>query len=395
MLISTSRLIIKISCLIVFASLFSCSVTGKIKNDDPNELPAYIGPDLRSFVMPRHYICMKTVDPITINGKLDEISWQNAKWSQAHVDIQGSAKKVKPRYETRVKMLWDNENLYIAAKINDPHIWATITKRNAVIYNDNDFEVFIDPDGDCHSYYEFEMNALNTVWNLFMNRPYKNGGQAKIREMPGQKSGVFIKGTLNKPDDKDKYWSVEIAFPFKAMREHAHTDCPPVSGQQWRINFSRVQWRHKIINSKYQRIPPHNSKNSVGWEENWVWSAQGVINMHRPETWGYVQFSDLPVTENNVKFIPDKTAHIRYLMFKILYAQEAYKLKHNHYASDLHELKLKVLSSKLPAKPIQLQNHGNNYTITAVINTEKDKTITLNLKSNGNIKLLSSPKPKH
>lgn len=31
---------------------------------------------------------------------------------------------------------------------------------------DNDFEVFLDPDGDNHNYYEIEINAHNTVWDL-------------------------------------------------------------------------------------------------------------------------------------------------------------------------------------------------------------------------------------
>ena len=37
-------------------------------------------------------------------------------------------------------------------------------------------QVFIDPDGDNHNYYEFEMNALNTVWELVLRKPYKDGG---------------------------------------------------------------------------------------------------------------------------------------------------------------------------------------------------------------------------
>ena len=39
---------------------------------------------------------------------------------------------------------------------------ARLTKHDAVIFHDNDFEVFIDPDGDNHEYYELELNALNT-----------------------------------------------------------------------------------------------------------------------------------------------------------------------------------------------------------------------------------------
>ena len=57
-------------------------------------------------------------------------------------------------------MLWDDEYFYVAAELEEPDIWATLTERDAVIFYDNDFEIFIDPDGDSHEYYEFEMNAL-------------------------------------------------------------------------------------------------------------------------------------------------------------------------------------------------------------------------------------------
>src|SRR5437870_2287285 len=81
-----------------------------------------------------------------IDGKLDDAAWQAAPWSEDFVDIEGD-KKPKPRLRTRMKMLWDDKALYIAADMDEPHLWGTVTKRDAVIFQDNDFEVFIDPDG--------------------------------------------------------------------------------------------------------------------------------------------------------------------------------------------------------------------------------------------------------
>ena len=53
-----------------------------------------------------------------------------------------------------------------------------MTERDSVIFRDNDFEVFIDPDGDTHAYYELEINALGTVWDLLLLKPYRDGGPA-------------------------------------------------------------------------------------------------------------------------------------------------------------------------------------------------------------------------
>jgi len=351
---------------------------------EPNELPAYIGPDPRPFVMPRHYICGRATGPMTVDGKLDEPSWEKAPWTQRHLDIEGQMRPVKPRLNTRTKMLWDDQYFYVAARLEDPHVWGTITERNAVIFHDNDFEVFIDPDGDSHTYYEFEINALNTVWNLFMDKPYKHEGNAVIREMPGQKSGVYVKGTLNNPGDTDEYWTVEIAFPWKGMAEHAHCACPPQDGDQWRVNFSRVQWGHKVVDGKYIRVPSKEERTDDLHEDNWIWSPQGVVNMHRPETWGYVQFSKQSAG-TPVKFRADTTARLRYLLHKILYAQEGHLLKHKHYAKTLKELGFDESTYKILSETTVLRKSGDTWEANGQVTLSDGKIITVLIRQDGKV----------
>ena len=99
-------------------------------------------------------------------------------------------------------MLWDDTYLYVAALLEEPHVWGTLTKHDSVIFHDNDFEIFIDPDGDNHEYYEIEINALNTEWDLFLKKPYRDGGPAINEwEIPGLKTAVHVDGTLNNPSD--------------------------------------------------------------------------------------------------------------------------------------------------------------------------------------------------
>src|SRR5688500_5102352 len=94
---------------------------------------------------PLGYVCHRAAPPITIDGKPDDAAWAAAPWSTDFVDIEGAAKP-KPRWRTRMKMLWDDTHLYIAAEMEEPHLWATLTEHDAVIFHDNDFEVFLDPD---------------------------------------------------------------------------------------------------------------------------------------------------------------------------------------------------------------------------------------------------------
>jgi hypothetical protein len=162
---------------------------------------------------PKTYLCSYVHARIRIDGKLNETAWRKAVTTDLFVDIEGDAKP-RPRFATRAKMLWDNQYFYIAAELEEPHLWATLTQRDSVIFHDNDFEVFIDPNGDRNEYYEFEINALNTGWDLFLPKPYRDGGKAQNSwDIAGLLTAVHLNGTLNNPRDADQGWSVEIALP--------------------------------------------------------------------------------------------------------------------------------------------------------------------------------------
>ncbi|MBZ2184718.1 MAG: carbohydrate-binding family 9-like protein [Bryobacter sp.] len=222
---------------------------------------------------------------LKIDGKIDEKEWRRVSWTQEFRDIEGG-QRPKPRYATRAKMMWDDEYLYVAAELEEPDLWASYDRHDMVIFHENDFEVFLDPDGDGLHYFEFEMNALNTGWDLYLAKPYKDGGKAEDDwEMPGLKTAVHLMGTLNDPRDRDRGWTLEMAIPWRAFDRGPRAAVPPKPGQQWRVNFSRVEWGLEVIGGKYRK--KENLK-----EDNWVWSVQGLINMHVPEKWGQVRFVD-------------------------------------------------------------------------------------------------------
>ena len=232
---------------------------------------------------PNRYECRRAPSPVRIDGRIDG-QWKIAPWTTDFGDIEGSAKPL-PRFRTRARMLWDNDYFYIAAELDEPHVWGTLTQHDSVIFHDNDFEVFVDPNGDRREYFEFEMNALNTGWDLFLPKTYIDGGKADNSwEIPGLRTAVRVMGTLNNPRDRDKGWTLEIAIPWKAFGEAARMPLPPRAGDTWRVNFSRVEWQHELLEGKYRRVPGTK-------EDNWVWSPQGKVNMHLPEHWGFVEFS--------------------------------------------------------------------------------------------------------
>lgn len=282
---------------------------------------------------PKVYAAPKTREKIEIDGHLNEAVWKQAEWSDYFQDIEGSAKPL-PLFNTKFKICYDNHFLYIAAFLEEPHINGSLNKRDQVIYYDNDFEVFIDPHGSTHNYFEIEINALNTIFDLYLPKPYRNGGHADIKwDAEGLLTAVNILGTLNDPSDIDSAWIIEMAIPFAALNTTT-----PENGSSWNINFSRVQWQYDLTHDGYTKtINPETAKPFP--EYNWVWSPQGVINMHYPERWGYLYFAGETIGEKEYT-LPDYHVFKKW-MWQLYYHQKEYKRLNNSYANSLLPLKIK------------------------------------------------------
>ena len=298
---------------------------------------------------PRTYVAYRTAQPLKVDGRLDEAAWRAAAWTDDFVDIEGPAEPA-PRFRTRAKMLWDSTNLYIAAELTEPDVWATITERDAVIFRDNDFEVFIDPDGDTHQYYELEVNALGTAWDLFLQKPYRDNGHALNGwDIRGLQVGTRVDGTLNRPGDTDRGWTVELTLPWAALGEAANTPAPPRAGDQWRVNFSRVEWRTRVEPDaqggrrgqagRYVKVTDATTGKPVP-EDNWVWSPQGVVNMHYPEMWGFVQFSNRVAGQGTETFAPREMDALKWILRVLYYREQAWHARHGFFTDDLAKLGL-------------------------------------------------------
>ncbi|BFH64754.1 MULTISPECIES: carbohydrate-binding family 9-like protein [Paenibacillus] len=291
-------------------------------------------PEPRIEYAPKHYICRRAEGPLVLDGRLDKPFWQAAPWTEEFVDIEGDLRP-KPAKMTRVKMLWDEEYFYFGAELIEDQIWATLTERESVIFYDNDFEIFIDPDGDTHQYYEFEINALNTVWDLLLVKPYRDGGPpVNGWDISGLQTAVYIDGELNRPGAENRKWSVEVAIPWKILKECAAETRQPAPGEFWRVNFSRVEWQTEVKDGKYCKvINPETGKPYP--EDNWVWSPMGIINMHYPELWGYVVFAD---GNGPDEFVLPQDERIKWELRKLYYRQRNYFERSGEFAKDAHLL---------------------------------------------------------
>lgn len=262
-----------------------------------------------------HYHCKKISGGIEINGDLNKPAWTNAAWSARFVDMVTGSPAL---YDTRVAALWDDDYLYIAFRAEEPFVSATQQERDSIVFLENDLEIFIDG-GDC--YYELEVNALNTVYEVFFiwKDAYRKGSRFDVAQfdvfkekamtfggdydrtgssfwwgrhprglrwafldydMEGLQTAVRIDGKINNPIHIDKGWTLEVAIPWKSMQWLANgKSLPPKSGDTWRIFFGRFQ---KLLASG-QEIQPHPA---------WVLSKHGVYDTHFPECFPYVHLVD-------------------------------------------------------------------------------------------------------
>jgi hypothetical protein len=317
---------------------------------------------LNDTVLPKKYMVYKTAKKLKIDGLAEEDSWQKAPFTSSFIDIEGIK---KPVYDTRVKMLWDDENLYVYAVLEEPHLWGNLKQRDTVIYYNNDFEIFIDPSNNTYNYGEIEINVLGTLWDLKLSKPYKVSGKADNSwDIEGIQYAIHTFGTVNNYMDIDTQWSVEFAIPLSKLADlKEEKKTIPIYGEQWRINFSRVQWEHEIIDGRYYR---KKVDGKFLPEFNWVWSNQKVINMHEPEKWGIIQFSTLQPGEVDV-FIEDEGLLQKQLVYaffrknlallrknpdEIKSSVEEFKIDNQHFKYQLKkiangfEITLKEINSK-------------------------------------------------
>ena len=253
---------------------------------------------------PARYTAYRATGPITIDGKLDEPSWLGRAPGARHLST--SSRASRHGSNTRVAILWDDDNLYFGFQAEETDVWGELTERDSKIWLDNDLEVFIDGGRDV--YYEFEVNALNTVYEVFWiwkdiftgskweGRPEFNpatqrtlvldgvGGHVHERgerwgfldwDFPGLRTAIHVDGVLNSRTKTDRGWSAEIAFPWKGMELlRDGRALPPKDGDVWRIDCSRFE----KVGRNGEALDP-----SAGW----TWNLHGHYDSHIPEVFPY------------------------------------------------------------------------------------------------------------
>ncbi len=214
------------------------------------------------------YTVHRATEPIEIDGRMTEPSWQNARPVGAFVFPWWTAGEKEP---TDARMLWDDANLYVCFIAQDRHITATLTERDGPVSLDDCVEVFVAPEpANVKAYFNFEINALGTL----LDRSPRNN-RSKHWNAEGVQIAITCDGTRNDESDVDRSWTTEIAIPFLNF-EGVATNLPPKDGDLWRLNLYRIGGR---INAQFS-----------------VWSDTRTEkpSFHVPERFGVARFAMSP-----------------------------------------------------------------------------------------------------
>jgi hypothetical protein len=227
----------------------------------------------------KRYLVRKTLKPIKIDGKLDEPAWKAAPSTGMFVNTM-TGEPAQPN--TEAKLLWDNQNLYIAFENVDTDVWGTLTERDSKLWTQEMDEVMLDANGDGKGYIELQVAPNGTIFDTYLPtyRKYEDSLDPKRKPYDWNsklKAAVKVDGTLNKREDQDKGWTAEMALPLADVNglDTNGVKVPPALGDKWRLNMFRMD-------------SPKDAKaqTALGW------SAPMVGDFHKLDRFGEIVFVD-------------------------------------------------------------------------------------------------------
>ena len=245
--------------------------------DDQGRVVAAVIP-VKTAVAPvarKRYVARRVTKGPKLDGKLDDAVWNAVPTTGPFVNtMTGGAADQK----TEAKLLWDGKYLYVAFDNQDTDIWSTLTKRDDKLWTQEADELMIDADGNGKTYVELQVAPNGNVFDTYLPtyRKYEDTIDPKMKPYSWNSkmiAKVSVDGTLNKHEDKDKVWTVEMAIPLedvKGLDKTSPVKIPPAVGDKWRINMFRMDQ------------PQGKGQQASGWSPPMVGDFHALRQVRRP-----------------------------------------------------------------------------------------------------------------
>ena len=196
-------------------------------------LPADTNDEVPEILTNRLIKAVRTETPPKIDGKLDDVCWQNS--AKTGELIQFEPQRGEPATQpTTIYLAYDANNLYIAFecfKTDRDKLAANLTRRDSFFFSDDHVEVLIDTFLDGRNCYAFALNPLGTQTDRRL-----------INEGTNRRTGQSMIGTAISWDCDwqgqaaigTDSWTAEFAIPFAELRFSKEMETAT-----WGINFWR------------------------------------------------------------------------------------------------------------------------------------------------------------
>jgi hypothetical protein len=186
------------------------------------------------------------------------IAWRGADATPLHDAVTGGV----PQQRSWVRAAWSADEWRVLFECDDRDPWATLTERDAKLFEEETVEIFVDPIGNLEGYYELETNPLGAILDIVFRKSRSGYKGDWAWDCEGLR--VMVRRT-------EAGWNAEFAIPFASL------PATPKPGTIFRANFCRID---------------RPSRDGSLPRELTAWSPPMRETFHTPERFGFVEFAD-------------------------------------------------------------------------------------------------------
>ena len=181
----------------------------------------------------RYYV-YRLNGPLTIDGGWEKVPWQKVKFLEL-TNIMGNVPKHRPR--TQVKVLYDDDNVYVIFRVEDRYVRAVAQEIHGRVWEDSCVEFFFTPDSDVENgYFNLEANCGGTILFHCHDRMKKKTIPVKISDCEQIEIAHSLPKIIDPEITDPMTWTLEYRLPFAVLEKYWSLS-RPCHGTIWRANF--------------------------------------------------------------------------------------------------------------------------------------------------------------
>lgn len=171
-------------------------------------------------------ICTSTSSRLVVDGAPADSAWRSTPHTRL-LPLEGVT-------TAEAKCLHTDQGLAIFVAGPDTHLTARVTDHDGPTWNDDVFEVFLQP-GVGEHYYEFHITPAGTTLDMRLPAPEGEDPRTSNNPVFHQLSAAILDGTLN-DQTPDTGWSAEFLIPWTDIGG------APTPGAQWTGHVARYDY---------------------------------------------------------------------------------------------------------------------------------------------------------